>query len=52
MPKIGLGVDVYQAAKDRIKYTFDNFEKISVSFSAGKWEIIEGGISSIFTLNI
>jgi len=36
MPKIGLGLNVYEAAKERIKYTFDNFEKISVSFSAGK----------------
>ena len=36
MPKIGLGINVYEAAKERIEYTFDNFEKISVSFSAGK----------------
>ena len=36
MPKIGLGIDVYEAAKERISYTFDNFEKISISFSAGK----------------
>ncbi len=36
MPKIGLGLNVYEAAKERIKYTFDKFKKISVSFSAGK----------------
>lgn len=31
-----LGKNVYEAAKERIAYTFDNFEKIIVSFSAGK----------------
>lgn len=31
-----LGINVYEAAKERISYTFDNFEKIIVSFSAGK----------------
>lgn len=31
-----LGKNVYEAAKERISYTFDNFEKIIVSFSAGK----------------
>ena len=31
-----LGINVYDAAKQRIAYTFDNFEKIIVSFSAGK----------------
>lgn len=36
MPKIGLGVDVLSAAKDRISYVFDNFTKIYVSFSGGK----------------
>lgn len=36
MPKIKLGVDVYTAAKDRIKYAFENFEKVYCSFSAGK----------------
>ena len=36
MPKIGLKKTVYQAAKDRIEYTFDNFKKIYLSFSAGK----------------
>jgi len=34
--KIQSGVDVLQAARDRVKYTFDHFEKIYVSFSAGK----------------
>jgi predicted phosphoadenosine phosphosulfate sulfurtransferase len=28
--------NVHEASKDRIKYTFDNFEKIYVSFSGGK----------------
>lgn len=36
MPKIPLGIDVLTAAKDRIAWTFANFERISVSFSAGK----------------
>lgn len=36
MPKIGLGINVYEAAKQRIEYTFDNFEKVYLSFSAGK----------------
>lgn len=31
-----LETDVYSEAKDRISYTFDNFEKIYVSFSGGK----------------
>lgn len=31
-----LEIDVLTAAKSRIKYTFDNFEKIVVSFSGGK----------------
>lgn len=31
-----LGMNVYAAAKLRISYMFDNFEKIIVSFSAGK----------------
>jgi predicted phosphoadenosine phosphosulfate sulfurtransferase len=29
-------VNVYQAAKDRISFTFDHFEKVYVSFSGGK----------------
>lgn len=36
MPKHGLGIDVYTAAKERIEWTFDNFSKIYLSFSAGK----------------
>ena len=36
MPKIGLGVNVYQACVDRVKWTFDNFEKVYLSFSGGK----------------
>ena len=36
MPKYYIDKTVLEAAKDRIKYTFDNFKKIYVSFSAGK----------------
>lgn len=36
MPKIGLGMSVLEAAQERIRYTFDNFERVYVSFSAGK----------------
>ncbi len=36
MPKIGLGEDVLTAAKKRISWTFDNFEAVYLSFSAGK----------------
>lgn len=36
MPKVGLGINVQQASVERIAYTFDNFERIYVSFSAGK----------------
>lgn len=36
MPKIPLNLNVYEAAKERIEYTFDNFESIYLSFSAGK----------------
>lgn len=34
--KISLGIDVLTAAKQRIAWTFDTFEKIYVSFSGGK----------------
>ena len=34
--KIGLGKDVDTAARERISWTFDNFEKVYVSFSGGK----------------
>jgi predicted phosphoadenosine phosphosulfate sulfurtransferase len=36
MPKKGLGLDVFEAAKERISFTFDNFDRIYLSFSAGK----------------
>jgi len=36
MPKFYLESDVFEAAKERVKYTFDNFDRIYVSFSAGK----------------
>jgi len=36
MAKKPLGINVLEAARQRIKYTFDNFPKIYVSFSGGK----------------
>lgn len=36
MPKIGLGISVLDATKQRVSWTFDNFKRIYVSFSAGK----------------
>jgi predicted phosphoadenosine phosphosulfate sulfurtransferase len=36
MPKHRLDIDVLTAARQRISYTFDNFSKIYLSFSAGK----------------
>lgn len=36
MAKRGLGLNVYDAAVERTKWTFDNFEKVYLSFSAGK----------------
>lgn len=36
MPKKELTINVYEGAKERISYVFDNFNKIYVSFSAGK----------------
>ena len=36
MPKTYLGTDVLTAAKDRISWTFDRFEKVYISFSGGK----------------
>lgn len=36
MPKTFLDVNVLDAAKDRINWTFDNFDRIYCSFSAGK----------------
>lgn len=31
-----VGVDVLQAARDRVRYVFDHFEAVYISFSAGK----------------
>ena len=36
MPKHSLGINVLQAAKERIEWTFDNYEAVYCSFSAGK----------------
>lgn len=36
MPKHRLDIDVLEASKQRVKWTFDNFKKIYLSFSAGK----------------
>jgi len=36
MPKTGLGINVYEAAKERISWSFDYFDKLYVSFSGGK----------------
>lgn len=36
MPKYRIGIDVLTAAKQRIAYVFDHFERVYVSFSAGK----------------
>ena len=36
MPKYRLEIDVYEAALKRTEWTFDNFEKVYLSFSAGK----------------
>ncbi|MDA8959097.1 hypothetical protein N9F11_01615, partial [Akkermansiaceae bacterium] len=36
MPKFYLDVDVLTAAKQRVQWTFDTFDRICVSFSAGK----------------
>lgn len=36
MPKRKLGISVLEASKQRISWTFDNFEKVYLSFSAGK----------------
>jgi len=34
--KVGLGIDVLTAARERIAWTFDTFERVYVSFSGGK----------------
>lgn len=36
MPKRRLGIDVLTAAEDRIAWTFERFQRVYVSFSAGK----------------
>ena len=36
MPKRYRDVDVLAAARERIAWTFDTFDKVYVSFSAGK----------------
>lgn len=36
MPKRKLGIDVLAATQERIAWTFDHFERVYVSFSAGK----------------
>lgn len=36
MPKRRLGIDVDTAARQRIEWSFDNFERLYVSFSGGK----------------
>lgn len=36
MPKRGLGIDVLSASRERISWTFDHFERVYLSFSAGK----------------
>lgn len=36
MKKRGLGINVLQAARDRIAWTFDNYKHIYVAFSGGK----------------
>lgn len=36
MPKYRLNKNVYDAAIERVNYTLDNFEKVYLSFSAGK----------------
>lgn len=36
MPKKPLGMDVLTAARQRVSWTFENFERVYVSFSAGK----------------
>jgi predicted phosphoadenosine phosphosulfate sulfurtransferase len=36
VPKTKLGMDVLTAAEERVRWTFDNFDRVYVSFSAGK----------------
>lgn len=34
--KLPIGIDVLTASQERVKWTFDNFDKIALSFSGGK----------------
>lgn len=34
--KVGMGISVIEASRSRIRYAFDNFERLFVSFSGGK----------------
>jgi predicted phosphoadenosine phosphosulfate sulfurtransferase len=36
MPKHRLNINVFDAAMDRVRFTLDNFERVYLSFSAGK----------------
>ena len=36
MPKVYLDKNVYEASKERLRFIFDNFKKVYVSFSGGK----------------
>lgn len=36
MPRVGIGIDVLTAAKERISYVFDEFPRVYISFSGGK----------------
>jgi predicted phosphoadenosine phosphosulfate sulfurtransferase len=36
LPKTRLGIDVLTAARQRVEWTFDNFDRVYLSFSAGK----------------
>lgn len=36
MPKFRLDINVLEAAKKRVEWTFDNFDRVYLSFSAGK----------------
>lgn len=36
LPKRGIGINVLDAARERIAWTFDHFKRVSVSFSGGK----------------
>lgn len=36
MDKVGIGISVFEAAKERLNYLFDHFDRICLSFSGGK----------------